>query len=465
MANLSTLPINGAFAPGDIIIDLIEIQFHDKTAIGLKSALIDMVIYEDIFSNFISGQITISDGFDLLGNNSIIGGEQLRFKFSTPGMHDDKGTIVDYTAIIHKVSDRVQVNQYNQVLVLHFMAPEAFVNEMKKVSKYFEGSIGDTIKEIFTKSMYLGSDRPIRIERPSNDLKFVSPFWTPAKIINWFATRSLRVGTKSPDFLFFETLTRGFQYTSLSSLYQSSVITFYTNASGLQSGYEDYRDLNAKYAKILDIHFDEIFDIIKRAKTGFYNSKAMIANTLTKNLIVQTYDARDMFSLYSHTNGSTDNPAINPVPQNHVVSSNAHLSSFINQQFIFNGQRDFAVKDWYIQRNYVLSLLNSTKTFEIEVNGRFDIGAGRKVYVQIEKIQILNESDEGKEINAVNRALSGNYLITACAHNISVVKGRARHTMTLQCCTDSLATEFPKVLLNPNDTTSNYDTIMQNSNA
>jgi len=452
--------IDGVFSPGDVIIELLEIQFHDRTAINVSQSFVDLMIYEDIFSNFITGQISLVDGFDLLSNNSIIGGEQIRFKFLTPGMNgDDKGVVVDYTAIIHKVSDRVQVGQHNQVMVLHFMAPEAFVNEMKKVSRHFSGSIGNTIKEIFTKDLYLGSDRPIRIEAPSNNLQFVSPFWTPAKVINWFATRSLRAGSKSPDYLFFETLTRGFQYTSLSSLYESSIHTFYTNAFGVSEGFVDRTDLNARYSRILDIHFDEVFDIIKRAKTGFYNSKVMIANTITKNLVVASYDSKNMFSQYSHTNGSPDFPAINPVPANHNVSANAHLNSFINQQFAYNGQRDFGVKDWYVQRNYVLALLNSTRTFDIVVNGRFDIGAGRKVYIQIEKVQMHHESHN--TIDAINRSFSGNYLITACAHHITSERGRARHSMTLQCGTDSLSTEFPKL---PVNTESNYEKIMRESN-
>ena len=52
--------------------------------VGIKSATLEVNIYEGIFSNFITGDITFTDNFNLMNGLPITGHEYLDFKIRTP---------------------------------------------------------------------------------------------------------------------------------------------------------------------------------------------------------------------------------------------------------------------------------------------------------------------------------------------------------------------------------------------
>ena len=57
----------------------------------------DIVIFESIFTQSITGIITILDTTDLVNNGPIIGEEKLQIKLLTPQVNEKPDTIIDYT--------------------------------------------------------------------------------------------------------------------------------------------------------------------------------------------------------------------------------------------------------------------------------------------------------------------------------------------------------------------------------
>ncbi len=51
---------------------------------GIKSAVLEMNIYESLFNNFLTGDLTFRDDFNLLDSLPIQGSEYLDFKIRTP---------------------------------------------------------------------------------------------------------------------------------------------------------------------------------------------------------------------------------------------------------------------------------------------------------------------------------------------------------------------------------------------
>ena len=73
---------------GEIDIVAIEVFSHKRERIDISAQMIELSIYEDIFTNTIHGTIAISDSFDLIHNFPFIGEELINIKLKTPTMGD-----------------------------------------------------------------------------------------------------------------------------------------------------------------------------------------------------------------------------------------------------------------------------------------------------------------------------------------------------------------------------------------
>ena len=77
--------------PGQIEIDdLLLVSFKTGTAINLIDYLIELVIYESIFTPFLSGEILLSDSRNLIKDQELLGDEFLYVNVRTTSFSSDK---------------------------------------------------------------------------------------------------------------------------------------------------------------------------------------------------------------------------------------------------------------------------------------------------------------------------------------------------------------------------------------
>lgn len=415
---------------GDIIINKLNLVFHDNTKVDISLIFADIQLCEDMFSNTIKGTITVNDHLDIISVAPLVGGELIELECYTPQLEDNKHR-VNLIFQIYKISNRVRISGESQVYVIHFSTPEFLINETNKISTFLTGNIADSIIKIFIDEKYLNSKRQFNIpEHPDNTITAATPYWSPFKIINWLAARSIRKDTKTADFLFFETLTRGFNYIPITKLYESGETILRYGDSGV-STFSDGYNINKDYSTIRSIYIDEQFDIIKKARSGYYNSRLLTSNILTKSLHSTSINQKQYFEQYPHLN------KFNPVKSDFDVSKNSTMFSFINNEYVFNNQRDLNFNQWFLQRINFFAGLNNTYKLNITVPGRFDVGVGRMVIVDFEMIRQHNSNE-----NYYNRILentSGKFLITSVNH---VIKNGGQHMMTMEILTDSLSAKL-----------------------
>ena len=83
--NLSSTYHNGQLVkPGDVIIEEIELESYNGFKTSLKGIFENFTIYEDIYSNCMSGSITLIDSMNLVRHFPIIGAEKLTITYYTP---------------------------------------------------------------------------------------------------------------------------------------------------------------------------------------------------------------------------------------------------------------------------------------------------------------------------------------------------------------------------------------------
>lgn len=422
--------MNSNYIAGDVILNKLNLVLNDGTKFDISLMYVDIQLCEDMFNNTIKGMLTINDHLDIISTAPLVGGEIIELECYTPQLEDKKHR-VNLLFQIYKITDRLRVSGESQVYNIHFATQEYINNEINKISTYLSGNVSDSITKIFIDERYLNSKSQLNIpEFPDSSITIATPYWTPFKIINWLTARSLRKNTRTPDFLFFQTLTRGFNYIPITKLYESGETVLRYGSLGIMS-YSDGYDINKDYSTIRSIYIDEQFDIIKKAKSGYYNSRLLTANILTKSLESTNIVQKEYFEKYPHLN------KYNPTSNNIQISKNASMYSFINNEYVYNNQRDLNFNEWFLQRINFFAGLNNTYKLNITVPGRFDVGIGRMIVIDFEMIRQHNQDEN--YYNNIRENSSGKFLVTSVNHTI---KAGGRHMMTLEVLTDSLSVKI-----------------------
>ena len=204
-------------APGDVDIEDLYIISAEGTHVFVLDYLVEFNIYEDIFSNFLTGDIVISDSANLIGSLPIQGKEYIVIKFTTPGMQDT----VSKTFRIYSVTDRLVTNdRTTQLYTLNFCSQECLTDSVTPLYYPFEGSIDTVVDKIFNE--YISNKRTFTVSpsgslseskektqikiltKTDNRVKFISPGWTPFKCINWLSSKAIPLNGESCNFLFWE---------------------------------------------------------------------------------------------------------------------------------------------------------------------------------------------------------------------------------------------------------------------
>ena len=81
---------DGLQTPGEISIEELLLITNTQKSISLLDYLVELNIYESIFSNVMNGEIILSDSANLIKYFPITGEEYLSVRLRTPGFNDDK---------------------------------------------------------------------------------------------------------------------------------------------------------------------------------------------------------------------------------------------------------------------------------------------------------------------------------------------------------------------------------------
>lgn len=137
-----------SFKPGDVIIDEISLVSYTGFKMNLKGVFQNFVIYEDIFSDAMTGSLTIIDSYNLVKNFPIIGAEVLVVSFRTPLYTATPKRLVFRTYNISLLTETAQ--EATQLVKVEFVSHKAIKNIQTKVSKSFVNqSVSKMVENIY----------------------------------------------------------------------------------------------------------------------------------------------------------------------------------------------------------------------------------------------------------------------------------------------------------------------------
>ena len=406
----------------------------------------DIVIFESIFTQSITGIITILDTTDLVNNGPIIGEEKLQIKLLTPQVNEKPDTIIDYTKTpldIYKIGGLRGDGEKASVLSLHFASQEVYKNAISKISRSYKGSCSDIVDKIFRDKEYLDSDKEITIEETNGLRKIVFPSMKPFKAIDMLCRQSNSKNFKdSPSYLFYET-TKGYNFRSVDGLCsQEPKMTYEENIPDRVEGGVKNIDVNLRTINEFSVigprnTNDNIYE-------GMLSSNIKVHDIYNKKINYFTYNYFDEFDKDIHLE---DKPYISESKDKLSNKGLADYSNAMNFVTITSNGKSFDEPDNYpyapddlekivMRRNSRLRQFQNSITLNMMIPGNTFIKAG-----DVLEIKIGASSTVTDRTNDPN--YTGKYLITKIRHNFNNSKKDVRHTINMTVVKDSVDYEYP----------------------
>lgn len=410
---------------GDVSIEKCDIFTSGGLRQDIAAQVLAITVYEDIFSPFISGSLTVRESFDLVNLFPFVGEEMVEIQIVTPTL-DEKQNISG-KFYIYKMTDRVLLGDKMVAYVLHFISPEAIIDLNKKISKVYSGKPEDIIKSLLTDKVNgLQTEKPIFVEPTDKQFKFISNFWSPSKCIN-FVTDAAVNKNDAPNYVFFENR-YGFYFISLDSLYANGLYQSFTKdgytRDSLPNG-GDARNVAEDFRRIEEVSIPVGYDYMDRIRGGMFSSKLLSYDLNRKIYNAKNYSIRDKYEKLNHLNPNK------MIGNNAIFRANSLILNYPRDNANFSGFGD-ATNYRYAQERISLMKLAEASKIEITVPGRSDYTVGQKVSVTLNKIQPVSEKDDDQDL--VDKMFSGFYIISAINHYVS----RDRHECHMELIKDSL---------------------------
>ena len=441
--------------PGDLKVDELFITLSNGENYDLLPFFVELNLYEDVWNVFLSGNVILKDGVNLIGSGPIAGGEGITMKLRTPTYDDIPENVIDKTFQIFAIKDRSLNNDREQIYILHFISIEGMNDQGVVLSKRFQGNTAEIAEKIYA-DYVVESRRPLEGTEPTkmvvgdlphaSKVNFLANLWTPVQTLQFLSKYCKGNKHIGADFIFFES-NKMFYYSSMQNLIEAQKDLLFDeyiySPPGMdlphREGGETYTGvkLPKTFVTIDSIQVPRTIDIINGQDSGYYSQSVRAYDLFTKERVEAKLDVREDFDKFAHTD-----PGI-PIPEGiqrnpFAMTTIKVLNSVNNMTQAFNlpgsasgnSDNENIIGASLYRDNY----FNSFKdyTFEIQTPGRTDIEVGRMIMLQYPSPITKTEDVDPDEL--FDRQLSGKYLITAIRHKIDTVA----HTMRMEIVKNGL---------------------------
>lgn len=438
---------------GEVRIEQLKLINARDEVIDLSEFIVELNIFEDLFKNYLHGNIVLTDSRNLIDKYNIHGEEFLNVKLRTPSFPDSQ--IIQKTFRVFKLSDRTIVRDSNtQNFVLHFISIEFFYDMSLPLFAPFEGNITDVAGKIFTdfiassrnfdvsetnnevKENPAGTDL-IVINDTSNKVKFISPGWSPFKCINWLATKAIPKDGTAKNFIFFES-NKNFYFCTLEGLFKNAhenknyLARYLISASNIRED-GNSQNVNREMSLAKDVEMIESTDYIKNYTNGYLGNRLVYLDVFNKEYELIDYDHVLNYEKQFHSSGK--GTEAKPVFSKDTFRNFAtNISFYPKNPKLFNDYADnISEKMGEIYGNRLSSMLELTNIkMNMTVPGRTDAEVGRLIYFEYPSMGGKEAGDTAS--TAQDKLYSGYYLITAIHHKVN----KLNHEMVMEVIKDSL---------------------------
>jgi hypothetical protein len=439
----------------DVSIDSFVLISGTGNKIDLRYQLLELNVFEDIFSPTLTATVLIVDSLNLVEKLALCGQEWVFIRISKPGLRNDKDEELSFAIMmrVYKI-EAVKHEIFKFTYVLHLCKEEVILSQKTTVCKSF-----DTIKpEIAIKDVFLGFldyededmfanafDNGWPIKTKTIALSFTVPCLPPLEAVTYIA--SLARGPNGiNDYLFFEN-TGGYRFQSLSDMMASQPlmkIKYKIKNSGQGDGSADpYFDTFA----YTSFSGDTLFDYMKSLEQGEFgvqsdvfdlSSQKFISNPISYNKFRKNYKGKD-FTLNPYSK-IPKNDWQEEFEDGKKIDGGYSVFKVVPQSSGTGTTNDYASEDRATRMMQVASLVN--QRFRVQMPGSSFLKSGDTILLDMPSIQSRGSLDSKDDL--LDKYLAAKYLITSVRHVITT-SGTNKWNTYLEITKDSLPAELPEM--------------------
>jgi len=431
---------------------LVECTLFSSTGIRarLDSNVIQINIYENIFSSAILVNLTVTDQNNMIMNMPIVGQELVALKIETPGVG-----VIDYSEnrlSVHKFTSREDIANGTQIYELSLISTEALRNNRTRLSKSFTGTNSDIVTNILQDANLLNSNKDIHVDETARIRKFVAPNVRPNEFISYLTREatSKKYGN-SPHYLFYEN-SKGFQFRCLDSLYDEPSYGIHFGGENMNIEAENKRNnIEKDFQRMMAFSFTTSNDTLLASRGGMLSSKLTRYNIFHKNYTEHTFDYFENFKDHSRID---ENPIYNQTvidESNNTIGDfsdaniNLHPTSFdgTNDAQNYNSETGYSYSDnhaneWLLsRRSRMTELTSGGMRVNYQVHGYCNLCVGNKVTLTLP----VTGKDHGD--SKIDTFYQGDFLVTQLRHSFD--QSERKHVMYVSAIKDSMPAEFTNV--------------------
>jgi len=417
MANLSNSEPTNAIRPHSYVVEKVHLFTNlnsDEQFIDLTFVSQNITITESIFSMGISLDVTIGDATGILEGYKIMGNEKILIQISRSDIVSGEKKEYTLNLRVANIGNYSRLRDTIQTFTLTCVSDYVYHNNLKTLTRPFEGSIGDSIKKICKE---LGIDeKDLEINSETGPAFGIYPRLKPLSAIKWLLLNATE--NKTPFFFYQRISDNKVVLESYKNMIDKEVFDTYNYSpyfkpelmkGDLKDSYEEERK------KITTLSSDLNISQLRSIADGCYGSTLHTIDIATKKY---TTEGELEYSYKRETklnpeDSISDNIKLMDTPvkdykkgKNFFVSQNS--LAFGEDKINYSG----AIGPGYLEAHSYLKNLN-TVTLDITLNGDFDLKLGDKINTEINRA-----GADSKEV-AADQYLSGNYIITKIVHNFA----------------------------------------------
>lgn len=356
----------------ELISASIITKSSNPVEIDVSRIFLGFVVYESIFDNTISGNITISDSNNLWDDYSFGSGETIILEWRTSGVDSSIKVIGE----VYDIMGPDKVNDHTSAYTLHFASFQMLDGSRKKTFRGFKETVSNIVNLIKPKI-----DKNIDIENTIGIEHIVFTGQTLWQAISLCCSKAVSVN-QNLGYLFYED-NQKFNFKSIESLYsQNPVVEYNYKDSPI---YDDVKNsYEEMFSVIQDYEFIDSNKYIDDILDGQYGTSAGYLSLNNKQ-----------FNIY--------NSYTKKEQQNKINEDKLTISYSINP----------SINDSHISGNNLEILKSSSFGISIGVFGNSTLYVGQTALITVPKFSILAGSNE-------KDSFSGKALITSIKHSVDL---------------------------------------------
>ena len=427
------MPLKEMQFAGDYQLE--NILVHAPTSNGgldIKNLMLEMNVYQSIFSPTLTGALTIADSANHLQNVPFIGQEELEFKFGIPD--NDLVNFTKHRARVTKISNVTRTEERQQVYTINFTTKEFVKNLRNKLTKSYKGAADQIITEILNDT--LTTRKNIKAEATRQRLQLLGNNMSPFDFCSMVARRSSSRDFKSSGLLFYESHF-GYNLRSFGALStQGEKIEYFVNPT-------DDRVTNRDIQKILEYKVMKTQDVLAHIKTGLLGSTHYTYDINEKRYSTKT---QKYFDSFTDTPFHTDRkPIYSQTPEDESGKriddfDKASISYSTSSPYLFTTSAtdttDYSNTSNLTPDRIYTSLSNDAFTVKCTVPGNSVLGAGDVVILNLPSLDPIPKNTPNSKV--YDRYLSGRYILTNVVHTLSPTS----YSTTFDCVKDSVPINY-----------------------